>query len=319
MNKRKFAAPSVTEAQVAALEELDQLPPRFKCLAPLLDAIREEREKTEPPPKLPTRQATDYKSVKIAAFDLGIDYNESIEYRYILKETTCNKARELNPHFAAIINKLHTSEYINTRLDEALSHTALDLVLIDRLKSLQDQDSYCRLLLSAEVTVSMPIFTEGKHELVKGRADWALGYGRDKANTGSILIVVEAKPYGSASVGMPQMMVYMAAVQDARRRHTNRAVFGMLSDSHEFRFAYLDSNKKFHVSNTLDWIAQQKIIISYIDAMLLDAIQSSPHTTPTKNQNKTLHNYHRYMSGRWAFGRHAEYEAEMAEAETDED
>jgi len=55
MNKRKFAAPSVTEAQVAALEELDQLPPKLKCLAPLLDAIREEREKTEPPPKLPVR------------------------------------------------------------------------------------------------------------------------------------------------------------------------------------------------------------------------------------------------------------------------
>jgi len=68
---------------------------------------------------------------------------------------------------------------------------------------------------------------------------------------------------------------------------------------------------------------KQQTIISYIDAMLLDAIQSSPHTTPTKNQNKTLHKYRRYMERKWAFGRHAEYEAKMGmdedEAETDED
>jgi hypothetical protein len=115
------------------------------------------------------------------------------------------------------------------------------------------------------------------------------------------------------------MLVYMVAVHEARLGHTSSAVFGMLSDSKDFKFAYLDSNKKFHVSDPLKWVTRRKIIISYIDAMLLDAIQSSPHTTPTKNQNKTLHNYHRYMSGRWAFGRHAEYEAEMAEAETDED
>lgn len=39
-------------------------------------------------------------------------------------------------------------------------------------------------------------------ELIKGRADWVLGYGRNKANTGSILVVVEAKPIRNPSIGL---------------------------------------------------------------------------------------------------------------------
>jgi hypothetical protein len=122
----------------------------------------------------------------------------------------------------------------------------------------------------------------GKPELIKGRTDRVLGYGRSKKNTGSILIVVEARAHGNASIGLAQMMVYMAAVHEARLGYTNNSVFGMLSDSSEFRFAFLDSNKKFHYSRHLLWEVDQQAIISYIDTMLLDAIQSSPYTTPTR-------------------------------------
>ena len=74
-------------------------------------------------------------------------------------------------------------------------------------------DVSCRLLLSAEVPVSVKYVDEhGKPILLKGLADWALGYGTDKRDTGSLLIIVEAKPAGNASVGMPQMLVYMAAI-----------------------------------------------------------------------------------------------------------
>ncbi len=46
----------------------------------------------------------------------------------------------------------------------------------------------------------------------------------------------------------------------------------------------------------------QSTILSYIDAILLDAIESSPHTTPTKAGNTTLLNYQRYLKARWRFG-----------------
>jgi hypothetical protein len=195
-----------------------------------------------------------------------------------------------------------------------LSHTVLDLILIDRLQHLEDKDAFHQLILSAEVPISVNTEDQfGNPELIKGRADWVLGYGKTKANTGSILIIVKAKAYGSASIGLAQMLVYIAAVHEARREYTNNSVFGMLSDSEEFRFAFLDSNKKFYVSLPLFWIHHQKEIISHIDAMLLDAIQSSPHTTLTKIQNKALKRYPQYLKVRWAFSDNAEDEVETEE------
>jgi hypothetical protein len=195
-----------------------------------------------------------------------------------------------------------------------LSRTVLDLILYDRLRHLEDKDAFHQLILSAEVPVSVNIEDEfGNPEIINGRADWVLGYGKTKANTGSILMIVEAKAGGKAETGLPQMLIYMAAVHEARHGHTNNSVFGMLSDSREFTFAFLDSNKKLHVSLTFFWLHHQQAIISYIDAILLDAIQSSPHTTPTKIQNKTLLRYPHYLRGRWAFGNDAEDEKEIFE------
>ena len=129
-------------------------------------------------------------------------------------------------------------------------------------------------------------------------------------------MVVEAKRSQNASIGLAQMLVCMAAVQEARLGHTNNTVFGMLSDSKEFKFALLDSNKKFYVSSPLFWYKDQQAIISYIDAMLLDAIQSSP---PTKGQNNTLRRYRKYLESKWAFGKDAEAEVEAEAEDEDED
>ena len=201
-----------------------------------------------------------------------------------------------------------------------MSRTVLDLILYDRLRHLEDKDAFHQLILSAEVPVSVNIKDEfGNPEIINGRADWILGYGKTKANTGSILMVVEAKGLGRAETGLTQMLIYMAAVHEARRGHTNNSVFGMLSDSTEFRFAFLDSNKRFHDSRPLLWKFDQQAIISYIDAMLLDAIQSSPHTIPNKDQNKTLLRYRRYLKTKWAFGEDAEDEVRAEAEDEDED
>lgn len=142
----------------------------------------------------------------------------------------------------------------------------------------------------------------GNKEIIKGRADWALGYGTTKSNTGAILLIVEAKPYESAAVGMPQLLVYMAAVHEARKDKVNKSVFGMLSDCKEFRFAFLDENKKFFVSESFAWVTKQSTIIAYLDMVLINAIESSPHTTPQKNNNRTILNYPDYLERQWRFG-----------------
>lgn len=215
-----------------------------------------------------------------------------------------------------MIKDLKTSDYASVRYDESFCRTVIDLIIMDRLRHCEDTDSHHRLQISAEVPVSIRIQDlYGNHEMVKGRADWALGYGTDKNDTGSILLVVEAKPYESAPVGMPQLLVYMAAVQEARQGRVNSSVFGMVSDSKEFRFCFLNGQKKLFTSEPLTWATKQSTIIAYIDMMLMNAIESSPHTTSRKKNNRTLLNYAEFLERQWRFGEESIDESDGGRAE----
>lgn len=221
---------------------------------------------------------------------------------------------------AAVIEDLFHSEYVGVRQDEAFCRTIIDLIILDRLKNLKDHSAAHRLQVSAEVPISIRTKdVYGDDELIRGRADWALGYGATKNDTGAILLMVEAKPNESASIGMPQLLVYMAAVQDARHDRINRSVFGMLTDSDEFRFAFLDDTRKLFVSKPLMWALEQDLIIAYIDTILLDAIESSPHTTPQKQQNRKIYNYRKALGRKWTFGDAADTTESEDESEGEEE
>jgi hypothetical protein len=220
---------------------------------------------------------------------------------------------------AAVIEDLQTNQYVCSRTDEATTRTILHLVLVNRLNQLKDMNVSCRLLLSAEVPVSVKYVDEhGKPILLKGRADWALGFGTDKRNSGSLLIIVEANPAGNASVGMPQMLVYMAAIQHARQDRTNKTVFGMLSDGTYYTFACLNNNKRLLISRNFQWLFDRPTILRHIDRILLDAIQSSPHTTPVKLKNSNICGYTRYLEESWKFCEDSNDEVEEGD-ENDEE
>ena len=185
----------------------------------------------------------------------------------------------------------------------SVSRTILDLILVDRLYHLEDKDSSRRLQLSAEVTMSVKASdTYGNPELLRGRADWALGYGQTKVDIGAILLIVEAKPFENFHIGLPQLVVYMASVYEARKGKTNRTVFGMVSDAKDFKFTFLNENKKLFISESYSWVKRQSTILSYIDMMLENAIHSSPHTTTVKVGNRNLYRFQEYLSKRWSFG-----------------
>ena len=217
-----------------------------------------------------------------------------------------------------MIKDLKSSDYVSVRHDDSFCRTVLDIIIMDRLRHLEDRDTHHRLQVSAEVPVSAHIKNVyGNNEIVKGRADWALGYGIDKSYTGAILLVVGAKPYNSAAVGMPQLLVCMAAVHEARARQdgVNKSVFGMVSDSKEFRFSFLDETKKFCTTRPFIWVTEQSTIIAYIDMMLSNAIESSPDTTPQKNNN---HRYVGISESQWRFGTESD-DGGVEEEEDDDD
>jgi hypothetical protein len=65
MSKRKFGidsddrmsmlVSSMTEAQVEVLQDVHEIPTRWKCLTPLLESIRQAYEAAAPPPKTPVK------------------------------------------------------------------------------------------------------------------------------------------------------------------------------------------------------------------------------------------------------------------------
>lgn len=206
-----------------------------------------------------------------------------------------------------MVKDLRSSHYIPSRTNESFSRIILDLVFVDRLNHLQDEAAHKKLLLGTEVSLAIETNDDmGKRTMIKGRADWALGYGSSKTNTGSILIIAEAKRVENASVGMPQMLIYMAAVREARGNRENKTVWGILSDSSEFYFACLKDDGKLLTSPPFAWRFHQSDILRYIDTMLRDAMQSSPHTTPIKVKNSNLLGYGRYLVGNWKFGEESE-------------
>jgi hypothetical protein len=184
---------------------------------------------------------------------------------------------------------------------EALSRIILDIILLDRLESLQNQYGHYLLRLDPEVNISVTVDGVGDtKEIIQGCVDWALNY--EVKRPGSILIVWEAKRLGLAASGLPQLLIYMAGVLQSRRDRINQTVWGLLSDSGTFQFAFLDDRKKFYISRLYRWAQDQSTILACIDAILLDAMNSSPHTTPTKTANAKIRNYQRYLKGRWEFG-----------------
>lgn len=46
----------------------------------------------------------------------------------------------------------------------------------------------------------------------------------------------------------------------------------------------------------------------FIDRILIDAIESSPHTTPQKKNNRVIYNYRKILSRKWKFGDDADDE-----------
>ncbi|KAL2058435.1 hypothetical protein ABVK25_001163 [Lepraria finkii] len=224
------------EEQIAALQLVpDLLHPSLNCLVPVLDSICQVYSDVIPPHKraLPTRQAIDFKRTTAAAKAFDIDFKEDdMSYVFNLKTEHLQDPRQISEHFASVIKDLKSSDYVSVRHDESFCRTVLDLIIMDRLRQLEDRDTHHRLQVSAEVPVAIRVKDiYGNDQMVKGRADWALGYGADKSETGAILLIVEAKPYESAPIGMPQLLVYMAAVHKARQNRVNKSVFGMVSDS----------------------------------------------------------------------------------------
>lgn len=180
------------------------------------------------------------------------------------------------------IQSLHLFQSIKylQRSDYTLPRTILDLLLLDRLRQLEEKDTHRFLQYSIKVALSMYVKDDdGNDEKIKGEAGWVIGYGADKARTGSIFLVLEAESTDLALAGMAQLLLTMTAVQISRR---NRVIYGMLSDGNTFQFAFLDQDKKLCTSKSFEWLWDQSTIVAYIDKILTESLESYPAPSPER-------------------------------------
>ncbi|KAL4870588.1 hypothetical protein BDV12DRAFT_165858 [Aspergillus spectabilis] len=260
------------------------------------------QECCQPPPRISV-PATNFDSIKTAANAVEVIYDRHRErHVWQLRENDNSGHSQLSEWADTCIRELQSSPYFQLADSESTCRTILDVIFCDRLKCLDDINAERHLNWFPEVTLSVK--SKLHNFLIQGRADWCLAYGSSKAALQTALIVLEAKKPGAAQSALPQLIIYLAAVQDSRKesKKINSSVFGLITDSEEYRFAWLDENRNLFVSETYLWVTKKVRIIQWIDRILRDSIEASPHTTPVKTANTAIHAYRSHVNQGYQFG-----------------
>jgi hypothetical protein len=127
--------------------------------------------------------------------------------------------------------------------------------------------------------------------IIRGRADWAVGYALSKKILSSNLVIIQVQRDGRSSAGIAQSMCYLTGAQDAWTAEdtTNRPVFGILTDSIEFQFKLLNANWQLFLFDPRCWRSNASI-----NCILHKAIKSSPQTPLSSYRNRELSSYTRH-------------------------
>lgn len=255
----------------------------------------------------PSYQASKLSLSAVTAFT-GVDYDyDDEEYVWTLKEEKIreSKLKSLDSHTEGTIRMIRQSKYLKHFRSESRTRTLFEILVCDRLEKLEDQAATCQLNMVPELKMEVAINEALGGGKISGRADWALSYLKQKSKIDQVLIVVEAKGPDQVESALPQLLTYLASVQDARKTSSkyNNVVFGLIMDFKAWQFAVLRENRKAYVSRPLWWPVEDKdTIIAFLDSILLDAIESSPHTTPQKVGNIRIKNFDSHLGTSYTFG-----------------
>ncbi|KAK9236063.1 hypothetical protein V1525DRAFT_451606 [Lipomyces kononenkoae] len=209
---------------------------------------------------------------------IGIDFElGNPDYRWTLKDHQKQPSKPL-------------SEWAGIFRHESIVRTLLDVLICDRLELLDDRCAARHLKAIPEVQIEV---STKYHKKISGRADWTLGYMDEKDKLQESLVVIEAKARGNIGAALPQLLIYLSGIQEARSaaEKTNHTVFGMATDSDQFIFAILQGDHQAFVSKTLDWLDEKDLI-------------SSPHTTPTRTGNKKIKQFEQSLGATYSFADH---------------
>lgn len=151
-----------------------------------------------------------------------------------------------------------SSPYWHSYSTGALRRTPLDLILFDRLSLHQNKDTTRNLVLKGKQLVVTDC--QGNNIQVSGVADYILGYCHAgdtgiSTNFEATSIVIEAKRPETMSQGIPQIILYLAGIQQHRKRlrpgKIATTVYGTITDGHKFEFLRLSHDGNLQISAQL--------------------------------------------------------------------
>ena len=147
--------------------------------------------------------ATIFRSTSAAARSLGVDFKDE-DPNYVLSLNSVYGY----PHsslevLGVVFENFRMSDDVSMRHDLPLNQIVLDLILKGRLPSYERMASYGRLLISTDVSLRVVVKdTYGNDLYITSKADWAIGFGRDKCTYDeAIVLILKAKPHENEPVG----------------------------------------------------------------------------------------------------------------------
>ena len=143
--------------------------------------------------------------------------------------------------------------------------------------SLNGQPPYFPFQFGRFVSVSSILSaSHASHVLVRGEVEYVVAFGHDKKRIGSVFLISTAKASQDIETDFNQLLLSMALVQRASERKACNTVYGLWTDSHKYRFAYLDGQRNSFVTPILPWTSQKTVIIAYFDQILVEILDSAP-------------------------------------------
>ncbi|PGH29540.1 hypothetical protein GX50_07710 [[Emmonsia] crescens] len=285
-------------SSISALQMLlaTGLTPEVSALQPFLESILQSISHNSVEPIYQSSKLT----LSLVIDKLSIDFiDDHPQYYWELTEDQVKYSTQkpLSSWAALAIDKLKHSPRLSKFRREPSARTLFDILLADRFDQLDDTEANCRLSVGYEVPMTANISEDRGGGKISGRADWSLGYMTELDKLEQMLVVIEAKTDVSSDRNMAQLLAYLHAIQEARvqSKKNSSAVFGVLTDSKLFRFVILRENSRVMASEPLQWTPRNTDVVAFLDNILLDAIKSSPHTTPQKTGNTTINRFDRHL------------------------
>ncbi|KAL3460129.1 hypothetical protein BJX64DRAFT_290610 [Aspergillus heterothallicus] len=129
---------------------------------------------------------------------------------------------------------------------------------------------------------------KGKMTEIRGRMDFALWYGsREDVETN--LVVVAAKRLHYAGTDVPQAIIYMAILHNARKQaeRTNWPIYGIATDSWHWYFLRLAPNGVVS-THFVDWSKDPIQVISWIHKIIDQAACLTPVSSQSLSRQRTV-------------------------------